>query len=355
MHKISFNNKNSKFYNDLKQAVDNYFSAKKIKPTGNFKLYLKTITLVPAAIIIYISLLVFNLPAIAAISLCALLGFTIACIGFNVMHDACHGSYSSKRWVNNTLSLTMNAIGSNAFIWKIKHNVIHHTYTNIDGVDDDIAKMPVIRLCESQPKLKMHKYQHYYALFAYCLASVSWVLLSDFKKYFSMKIVEKPITNFSLSEHAIFWISKIMYVLFYIALPIYCVGVIKFLIGFAVMHAVMGIVLGIVFQLAHAVENTLFIETPQAELKVENEWAIHQVATTSNFATGNKFVSWFLGGLNFQVEHHLFPRVSHIHYPALNAILKDCCKRNNITYNSYPTVISAIASHFRYMKRLGSC
>lgn len=238
MSKVTFNNKNTAFYTSLKKSVDEYFRNKNIKSTGNYKLYLKTITLIPAAIILYISLLAFSIPVFPALIMCGVLGFVIAAIGFNIMHDACHGSYSTKKWINNTMSLTMNAIGSNAFIWKIKHNIIHHTYTNIDGVDDDIAKFPVIRLCESQERLKMHKYQHIYAIFAYCLASVSWVLFTDYLKYFQRRIASTPINTFTTKEHIVFWVSKILYIVFYIAVPIYFVGWLPFLVGFGVMHEI---------------------------------------------------------------------------------------------------------------------
>ncbi|MBL7927044.1 MAG: acyl-CoA desaturase [Bacteroidia bacterium] len=354
MTKVTFDNTNAQFFTALKQSVDAYFKQNRLKKTGNFKLYLKTLVLIPAAIALYALVLFVPMSGWLAILLCALLGLDIAFIGFNVMHDACHGSYSTKKWVNYTVGLSMNAIGSNAFIWKIKHNIIHHTYTNIDGVDDDIAKLPVIRLCESQKRLKMHKYQHWYALFAYSLASLSWVLFTDFLKYFNQKIASTPINTFNTKEHLIFWASKVLYVLFYIAVPIYLVGFVKFLIGFSVMHAVMGITIGIVFQLAHAVENTQFLDAnDDKHQKLETGWAEHQVATTSNFATKNKIVTWCLGGLNFQVEHHLFPRISHVHYPAINKIVIENCKKFGVTYNAYPTMRAAIISHFRYMKYVG--
>ena len=354
MSKVSFNNKNKDFYNSLKQGVDEYFQNQKIKSTGNYKLYLKTFILIPFALAIYLILLFFTPSTIPALLLCSILGFVIACIGFNVMHDACHGSYSTKKWVNNTLGLTMNAMGCNAFIWKIKHNIIHHTYTNVDGMDDDIAKFPIIRLCESQELLKMHKYQYIYAWFAYCLATISWVFLTDFQKYFNKKIMSTEINTFTPKEHFIFWMSKILYVFFYMAIPIYMVGWANFTVGFLVMHAVMGVTIGIVFQLAHAVENTQFVDATEGEhLLIDTEWAIHQLATTSNFATKSKTVSWFLGGLNFQVEHHLFPKVSHVHYPAINKILVENCKKFGVQYNYYSTMTEAVFSHFRYMKDLG--
>jgi linoleoyl-CoA desaturase len=164
MSKFSFNNKNKVFFNELKRSVDNYFIENKIEKTGNFSLYLKAATLIPAAITIYIVLLSVTMPAFLAITLSCLLGFILASIGFNIMHDACHGSYSSKKWVNDTLGLTLNALGGNAFIWKFKHNIIHHTYTNVDGIDDDIAKSPLMRQCSTQKWVPAHRFQHIYML-----------------------------------------------------------------------------------------------------------------------------------------------------------------------------------------------
>src|SRR3981189_2176994 len=158
MPKVTFNNKNKVFYNALKVNVDQYFQNNNIKTTGNWKLYSKTLLLVPSAIGLYILLLTVNMPAALSLSLCAILGFILASIGFNVMHDACHGSYSSRKWVNDLMGLTINALGGNAFIWKFKHNVIHHTYTNVDGIDDDIAKSPFIRSCTTQEWKPAHRY-----------------------------------------------------------------------------------------------------------------------------------------------------------------------------------------------------
>src|ERR1043165_8967787 len=105
MSKVTFNNTNNVFFQSLKKSVESYFSEKQIKKTGNWKLYAKTVILIPAAIIIYVCLLTIQFPAAVGVLLCALLGITLACIGFNVMHDACHGSYSDKKWMNNTLGL----------------------------------------------------------------------------------------------------------------------------------------------------------------------------------------------------------------------------------------------------------
>jgi linoleoyl-CoA desaturase len=354
MPKVSFNNKHRIFYGSLKSAVDEYFSSNNLKKTGNGKLFTKTFILIPAAVVMYISLLAFPIPAVAGILMSGLLGFVLSSIGFNVMHDACHGSYSSNNKINDIMGLSLNALGGNAFIWKFKHNIIHHTYTNVDGVDDDIAKSPVMRHCQTQKWLPMHRLQHLYVILVYAISSFAWVFIFDYTKYFSKKIVATPLQKMSIKEHFIFWISKVLYLLFYVAIPVMAVGWGKWAIGFLSFHVVMGFTLAIVFQLAHVVEHTEFeFAGVNDHIKIEDEWAVYQVKTTANFATRNKIISWFVGGLNFQVEHHLFPRISHVHYPALNQIVKQACLQHNIPYNEFPTMTKAVASHFKMMRELG--
>jgi len=220
MSKVSFNNKNHVFYSSLKASVDKYFTNTGKRKTGNIQLYAKSAVFILAAVCLYTLLLVAHLALLPTVLLSLLLGFVLACIGFNVMHDANHGSYSSRKWVNETLGLTLNALGGNSFIWKQKHNIIHHTYTNIDGVDDDIAKSPFIRMCSSQRWVPAHRLQHIYTPFLYALSSMIWILFQDFDKYFKKKIVNTTLSRMSASDHIIFWISKVLYVLFYIAVPI---------------------------------------------------------------------------------------------------------------------------------------
>ena len=354
MSKVTFNNKNSIFYTALKKEVEQYFQQKKLKKSGNWKLYIKSSVLIPAAAAIYLSLLLFSIPTFVGILLCLVLGFILASIGFNIMHDACHGSFSSRKWVNETLGYTLNALGGNSFIWKFKHNIIHHTYPNVDGIDDDIAKSPIMRQCTSQKWMPAHRFQHIYVVLVYAISTFAWVFLMDFTKYFKRKVFTTPMQKMNRRDHFIFWISKVLYLLFYVAIPVYMVGWQSWAIGFTIMHITMGLTLALVFQLAHVVEHAEFETVSGEDSKIiENEWAIHQLKTTVNFAPKNKIISWFVGGLNFQIEHHLFPKVSHVHYPALSKIVQKICNQFNVPYHAYPTMTQAISSHFRMMKQLG--
>jgi linoleoyl-CoA desaturase len=354
MYKISFNNQGNSFYQELKTSVEQYFSTTRYKKTGNWKLYAKTLVLVPAAVGLYFVLLNVHFSLVPGIGLSCLLGFVLASIGFNVMHDACHGSYSKKAWVNNMMGLSLNLLGGNAFIWKFKHNIVHHTYTNIDGVDDDIAKSPVMRMCASQKWVQAHRFQHFYVVILYAISSFAWVSLMDFNKYFKRKVHHTELQKMDIQEHIIFWLSKLLYVLFYIFIPVHFVGWSAWAIGFGCMHITMGLTLAVVFQLAHVVEDVEFVFAPGIEAqKIEEEWAIHQVRTTANFAPRNKLVSWFVGGLNYQIEHHLFPKVSHVHYPAIAPIVKHVCEKHQLRYLEFKTMSAAILSHFHTLRVLG--
>ena len=302
----------------------------------------------------YCLLMFVNMSALPALLLCAALGFVFSSIGFSVMHDANHGSYSTKPMLNDLLGLSANALGASSFFWKQKHNIIHHTYTNVDGIDDDIAKSPIIRQCESQKWVPAHKVQHLYLLPVYALSSIFWLFFMDFTKYFTRKIYTTEAWKMTAKNKAIFWATKICYLVFYIVLPVVKWGFLPWLGGFLLLHAIMGLTLSLVFQLAHVVENTEFETIALDETKhIETAWAEHQIRTTANFAMGNKVISWFVGGLNYQIEHHLFPRVSHVHYPEISKIVMQKCAEYNLPYNKYDTMWEALGSHFRVMKFLG--
>ncbi|MCP9751711.1 acyl-CoA desaturase [Ferruginibacter sp. HRS2-29] len=354
MAKITFNNKNNEFFTSLKISVDAYFKDNKIERTGDWRLFTKTIVLTSVMLGVYAVLMLVNMSALPALLLCVVLGYTGACIGFSVMHDANHGSYSPNQKLNDFLGLSANALGASSYFWKQKHNIIHHTYTNIDGIDDDIAKSPIIRQCESQVWVPAHKVQHLYLIPVYALSSIFWIFFMDFTKYFTRRIYTTEAWKLTAKNHVIFWLTKLHYAVTFIALPIYVWGWQGWLVGFLVMNAAMGLTLSLVFQLAHVVENTEFEHIPLDETKhLETAWAEHQIKTTANFAMGNKVISWFVGGLNYQIEHHLFPRVSHVHYPEISKIVQQKCKEFGLPYNQYPTFSEALASHFRVMRQLG--
>lgn len=353
MATIQFSQPKGEFFSTLRKSVQNYFDENKISSAGNAQLYTKAAILIAIYIGLYGSIVALPIPGYLALIFASLLGFVQALVGFNIMHDACHDAFSEKKSVNFWFGLSMNALGSDAFMWRQKHNLVHHTYTNVDGVDDDIAKTPFLRMSPSQPRLKAHKFQHIYLTFLYSISTIYWIVVKDVIHYFSANTYNVEIGKMTTKEHFIFWISRALYLFMYIVLPCMIWGIGWGILGFTLMHMMLGMTMSFVFQLAHVVENVDFEHLEGEHLKVENEWAVHQLATTSDFAPDNKVVSWLLGGLNFQVEHHLFPRVSHVHYPEIQKIVKKTCEDFGVAYHHYETTGEALASHFRHMKRLG--
>ncbi len=353
MSNIKFNRNQSAFYTDLKSRVNQYFTEHKIDQHGDMRLHFKAGLLISVFVATYVMLVFFTPAALWGILLCVLLGLATAGIGFNIMHDGSHGSFSNNKTVNRFAALTLNLLGGSAFFWNIKHVMVHHTYTNIDGHDDDIENEPFLRMCNTQRKRKMHKFQHIYWFLVYGLMYISWVFLLDFQKYFSRKIGAKDQIRISLSTHIGFWFTKLLYVFTFIVLPLMFVSPLHLIVGYLVFSFTTGIVISVVFQLAHAVEHIDFIEVKENDTVLENDWAVHQMVTTANFATRSKIVAFFTGGLNHQIEHHLFPKISHVYYPELSKIVRMVCAEYGIAYVEQPTVVHAIASHVRFLKKMG--
>lgn len=341
------------FHAVLKERVNQYFEQNKLSPTGGWRIFSKAIILTTALVLLYTHLVFFTPVWYLALLECAMVGLVISFIGFNVMHDGAHGSFSQYPTVNKIAAFSLNLLGGSSFMWNMKHNVIHHAYTNVHEVDDDLDAGFLLRLSEHQKRYKVHSFQHYYVWVLYAQLYLFWIFVSDYKKYFTGKIGDIPLKKMKWNDHLIFWKSKILFLVIYAVLPIIFAGWLNWLIGFLTITWVAGVVLSIVFQLAHTVEHTQFPLPDEASGKMEDEWAIHQLKTTANFATGNKIISWLVGGLNYQVEHHLFPKISHVHYPAISKIVKQACQEHGVVYNEYARMRDAIVSHLNHLRMMG--
>jgi linoleoyl-CoA desaturase len=351
MQSYTFDTNKDFFFKNLKTRVDQYFNERKLHPAGNGRLYLKSILQVLSAAGLYIILVFFTPTPIISLSLCVVLGFNLAVIGFNVMHEGGHQSFSKHGWINKMSAYFLNVLGGNSYYWKIKHNINHHTYTNIEGMDSDIDVKPFMRLHDGQPRHRYHRYQHLYWVFLYGISYLAWVFYEDFQKYFSGKVsVNGPKKKLETKEHLIFWFTKVMFVTAYIVIPIIFIGWSAWAIGFFIITFICGLTTSIVFQLAHVVEGTQFHAVEGAP---KQAWAVHQINSTANFATSSKSLHWLLGGLNYQIEHHLFPRVSHIHYPAISKFVKEACHDYNVAYHESSSMLKAVVSHLYHLRKLG--
>ncbi len=356
MHTIKFtstNKSDKQFVNALRKNVNDYFKENNISTKANFAMVLKTIVLISMYIVPYVLILTIPTSTLIAFLLVVLMGIGVAGVGMGVMHDACHGAYSKKHWVNNLLAGSLYLLGSNVLNWKIQHNVLHHTYTNISGLDEDISEKGPIRLAERSPLKKYHRFQFIYAFIFYGLMTLT-MLLNDFMRLITynkaglVKSQNKEMT----AEFIKMFFRKLIYLVVILGLPMLVTDFkwYQIIVGFVIMHWVASIILSFIFQMAHVVEGA---EQPFAETELDSDWHVHQLKTTSDFARNNHFLNWYVGGLNFQIEHHLFPNICHIHYTKIAPIVEKTAKEFGIPYNLKPSFRSALLSHIHRLKELG--
>lgn len=346
---------NLKFFRTLNSRVNAYFKENNIKKTGNWKLHLKTIVMFSIFLTPYFFLLAMDMPFWVYLLLNIVIGIGMAGVGMNVMHDGNHGSYSSKSWVNKIMGGSIYILAGNVYNWQVQHNVLHHTYTNIIGHDEDLEAGRILRFSRTAKWHKFHKFQQYYSIFLYGLLTFNWAITTDFlqmKRYLKRNLsygeFKKPVIRWTTLI-----ITKIIYFSIWLVLPM-VMGITwwKVVLGFLVMHYTAGVILSVVFQLAHVVEDT-HNPIPDENGEIENTWAIHQLFTTANFAPKNWLVNYYTGGLNHQIEHHIFPNISHIHYDKIGEIVKQTAKECELPYFEFKTTRQAILSHFRHLKELG--
>jgi linoleoyl-CoA desaturase len=354
---LKFNKKDQPdFFKVLNNRVNLYFKEKGISKKANLEMVIKTIFMLSLYFVPLCFLLFGVITSFWTMMLMwSIMGLGMAGIGLSVMHDANHGSYSKNEFVNKMVGFVINFMGAFHATWKIQHNVLHHSFTNIHGFDEDNDN-EVMRFSPKRGMKWIFKYQAYYAPFLYCLMSLNRFLVKDFQQLFSFHkkgLLEGEGLSFTSALLQILF-HKIWYVVLTIVLPTlilpFSFG--QIILGFLVMHFICGLILALIFQSAHILEETDFF-VPGENGRMENNWAIHQLRTTANFANTSSVFSWLVGGLNFQIEHHLFPNICHVHYKDISKIVKRTAQEFDLPYHQHTTFWGALRSHFLYLNQLG--
>ncbi len=341
------------FRKTLNERVNSYLRDNRIPARDVPAMYLKTAIALAWWLGAYLLLLLGHFPPLVNVVLCVVWAMAIASVGFNVMHDANHGGYSDNPRVNGLVSLSAEMLGMSGFRWRIKHNVWHHTYPNIAGFDDDVETYGLMRLTPRVPWKPLHQVQAWYFPGVYSLIAFDFIM-----RDFMMVLIGKSDANhvypkMSAADKVTFWAGKLFFFLIMLGLPLLVFPWWQVLIGFLIVMLTVGLVMGIVFQLAHINGDATFTEPVGNPLHIDNEWAVHQVETTADFAPRNRLLNWYIGGLNYQIEHHLMPHICHLNYPRLAPIVRETCEEFGIRYNCYPTWREAFACHWRELRLLG--
>jgi linoleoyl-CoA desaturase len=342
------------FQRKLQERVNDYFAKNKIVRKADKSMIWKTFFSMGFYVLVYVVILFGSISNIGVhFFFWGLLGLGQTFIGMCVMHDKVHGAYTKNKFASFLLEIPILLIGVESKIWCIEHNIIHHNYTNVNGIDQDINPRFFFRFSKDQPKRWFHRFQHIYATFLYGLMVIEWITWKDFlkvRKYYSMGLLKTGWETVWLTLQIL--VKKLVFFTVFLVIPLLVLPLPNYLIVimFLTMVVVSGVTMTIIFQLAHVVPNVEFADVDRGE---QVNWHLHQLRTTSNFAMNNKVITFFLGGLNFQIEHHLFPDVCHVHYQSLSKIVQHTAKECEYPYHFNDTFFNAVLNHYSMLKELG--
>jgi linoleoyl-CoA desaturase len=341
------------FHVELKRRVDEFFLGRGQRRRDCIQAYVKVAILLVSLAGLYALLVFVAWTWWVALPLAVLLGLVAAGVGFNVQHDGGHGAVSKYPWINKVMALTLDLIGGSSYFWRYKHGIFHHTYTNVSGHDTDVELGILGRLAPAQTRLAYHRWQHFYLWPLYGFLAIKWHLYDDFRDVIGGHVGGHRVQRPKGWDLVTFLAGKAVFFSLAFGIPLLLHSFWAVFLFYAVVGVVAGVVMSVVFQLAHAVEEADFPQPSNDTGRIENAWAIHQVETTVDFSRRSRVASWLLGGLNFQIEHHLFPHVSHVNYPALSKLVEQTCREWGVRYAEHRSFWAGVASHFRWLRRMG--
>ncbi|MFP4416753.1 MAG: fatty acid desaturase family protein [Chitinivibrionales bacterium] len=338
------------FHRALNSRVNEYFISKRIPRTATASMYLKTALVLFAFFGSYV-LLVFWADTIwEGIILSIFLGFSAAGIGMNIQHDASHGAYSKNPGVNRLLSMTLDLIGGSSYMWQWKHVRFHHTFVNIPDYDTDIDLGHLAHITPKQKKLWYHRWQQFYLWPMYSLLAVKWQFFDDFSSLILGRLGKHKIPRPKGVDLLVFVIGKATFFSIAFVIPLMVRTPLQVFVFYLFAALVAGITLSLIFILPHTVEESEFPLPSNG--RIDHSRDKHQIRVTADFARGHRIFSWLVGSLNYHREHHLFPRICHVHTPHLAAIMDEVCDSAGVKHVEHPSYTEGMASHFRFLKKM---
>jgi linoleoyl-CoA desaturase len=351
--RISFDS-GGDFMRETRREVEAYLARGSMRRAGHVRLHAKA-PIAIGLIVLSWALLLFG-PSSLVLTPLSFVGLLLGAMltGFCVQHDANHGASFRKARHNHLLGWTADALlGFSSYAWRVRHNVAHHTYTNVDGHDGDITQMPVARLVPAQPSKPWYRFQHIYIWPLYSLMGLRLQTIGDFAAFRRGSIGRSALRTPRRWDLAGFIIGKVIFFSWTLLIPSLLYPWWIVLLSFFGVSLVLSLIMVVIFQLAHCVEETT--SASAEELRSHRRiWAVHQVETTADFCPRNPALTWLLGGLNYQIEHHLFPHTPHTHYPQIARIVRRTAAKHGVHYTVQASLWAALSSHARHLRSMGA-
>lgn len=340
----------SPFWSDVKAAAREHLAAEASAgrpPIGDPRLQRKALVIVLWFALSYAGLL--GAPTLAVAVFAAFsLALAASALGFGVFHDANHRTLFQRPAANLLAARFCSALlGPSRHFWVRKHNGLHHRQPNVIGWDDDLETRGLLRFSPARAWEPRFRRQEVKALLYYGLNTVEWLFWKDFHCLASGRLNKWHPMRLSAAESTEFLACKGIYLLLFVLPPFLVLPLLWAVAAFVVFHLVLSWALAVVFQVAHLTPGMEF-----GGVRAGDDWATHQIRTTADFATGSRVATWFTGGLNHQIEHHLFPNVAHTHYSGLRPIVRAAAKRQGLQCHDLDSFFAALQQHFVLLRQL---
>ena len=344
---------NLAFQNALRRRVDDHFRSTARPRRGNWQIYLKAATLLSCFFASYLALVFLARSLWQGLITAFLLALSMTGIGFNIMHDGGHHGFSEHGWVNRLAAMTLDLIGASSYVWHWKHAMYHHNYVNIAGYDPDIDLGISARFTPHQKRLWFHRWQHLYLWVLYAFLVAKFHFFSDFHHVVFGRIHTHTMPRPKGSNLVTFMGGKALFFILAFVLPLSYHPVPVVVFYYAIVVLIMGIPLSVVFQLPHCTGLSDFPLPDKASHQMKNPWAVHQAHVTHDYDRHSRIRTWFFGGLNFHLEHHLFPSICHVNYPGMSKVVEVACREFGVKYAEHRTFWTGLAAHYRWLREMG--
>jgi linoleoyl-CoA desaturase len=340
-------------FREIQRDVEAVLARKGIRTRALIQLHLKTVIAIVLPIIGWIVLMTASPGIPLGIACLLVVGLGAMLVAFCVQHDANHGASFRSRRFNRIVGFSADAmLGFSSYAWRVKHNVAHHTYTNVDNYDDDISQVPLARLLPVQSSKPWYRLQHFYIWPMYSLMVLRMQAFGDIAALVRGRIGRSRLRMPRGWDLAGIVSGKLVYIGWAIVIPLFIYPWWVVVVAYVSVAMVVGLVTATTFQLAHCVDEATYRSDDELG-DGQTVWAVHQIESTVDFCPRNPVLTWVLGGLNYQIEHHLFPRLPHTLYPQIAGIVRSRAERHGVRYTCQPSLWRALCSHASHVREMG--
>lgn len=348
-NKIIFAREDQEFLSALNNRVNVYLQKSGADKYANSRVHLKAAVMFLCYLFCYF--LVYRTTTVLGLYTCfALMGPLTVFLALNIGHESAHNIFCRSKTLNSFFVHIFDFMGASSQIWKYKHVHTHHNHTNIHKVDLELEQPSIVRIFPQSAFKYFHRFQQYYMPFLYSIYTLIWFCVRDFKDFIMLH--KKMSKGRPKRELLFFVVSKLLFISRMIILPAMVLPFswLQIITAFIICNVVASITVTFALISTHVGEHSHFPE-PDANGLLAHSWVRHQFLTTSDFSRGSRVVTALYGGFNHHLTHHLYPYISHVHYPSISKIIQKVSDDYQIATHPQPTIVAAIASHFRFLGR----